>query len=125
MPISYLPGNAIRIKIVAVGDLDFQSNLEDIVWDKFPEKLDIPIENEEEYEETRVTCYQHSKDLMHEEHFHDNLKKEIWQLTENDVEKASIGAAILGSVLVLSDLSILSILSVFSVLLDLSVLSDF
>uniref|UniRef100_A0A914E2H7 Hydantoinase A/oxoprolinase domain-containing protein n=1 Tax=Acrobeloides nanus TaxID=290746 RepID=A0A914E2H7_9BILA len=98
VPISYLPGNAIRIKIVSVGDLDFQSNLEEIniVWDKFPEQLDILVENEEEYEETRVTCYQHSKDLMHEEQFHDNLKKEIWQLTENDVEKASIGAAILG-----------------------------
>lgn len=90
VPLSYLPGNAIRIKVVAVGDLGVQEkSAVDIDWEKFPYEMSTS-EDYEEYSAPENLAM--GLDVRKEK---SQTEDGILCLTEDDVEKISLGAAIL------------------------------
>lgn len=87
----------MRIKVVAVGELDVQSHSAvKIDWNKFPENLALH-EDSEGYENIATDLYNPQSDIsLNAKSSEINKINGIWKLTEEDVEKISIGAAILG-----------------------------
>lgn len=83
----------MRIKIVAVGDLDIKTKSAiKIDWNQFSSDFSTQT-TETDQEDIRRD---EMEERRQEELFEQSTNNEIWRLTENDVEKISLGAAILG-----------------------------